>query len=146
MARDLRDDVHGGAEAVETEPLAVARQAQRPISNQPRAEERSRVKVGVAIGQGKAKALVGNRILGVAAVEVVAGELRAVAKILLAGPAIATLSVGPAEPGDPDSPVLTDDRADDLMTENERQLRLRQLPVDDVQIGAADPAHVHLHE
>jgi hypothetical protein len=104
------------------------------------------MKVGVAIGQGKAKALVGNRILGVAAVEVVARELRAVAEILLARPAIATLSVGPAEPGNPDSPVLTDDRADDLMTENKRQLRMGQLPVGDVEIGAAYPADVYLHQ
>ena len=42
------------------------------------------MKVGVAVGQGKAKALVGNRIVGVAAVEVVAGELCAVTEVLLA--------------------------------------------------------------
>jgi hypothetical protein len=32
------------------------------------------------------------------------------------------------------------------MTEDERQLRLCQLPVHDVEIGAADPANVHLHQ
>ena len=33
-----------------------------------------------------------------------------------------------------------DDAADDLVPRNERQLRLGQLAVDDVKVGAADPA------
>ncbi len=36
--------------------------------------------------------------------------------------------------------------ADDLMTENERQLGMRQLAVEDVQVGAADAAGRDLDE
>ena len=38
------------------------------------------------------------------------------------------------------------DLADDLVAEDERQLRARQLAVDDVQVGAADAAREHAEE
>src|SRR5207244_11758301 len=74
VPRDLRHDVGGGAEAVQAEPLGVPGRPQRAMADQAGAEERRRLLVGVALGNRKAEALVGDGVLGVAAVEVVAGE------------------------------------------------------------------------
>ena len=43
---DLAEDVGRGAEAVEADPLGVADQAQRPVADQPGAEQRRRLLVG----------------------------------------------------------------------------------------------------
>ena len=54
MAGDLADDVGRGAEAVEAEPLGVAGQPQRPVADQPGAEQRRRLHVaGSPAGIGK---------------------------------------------------------------------------------------------
>ena len=96
------EDVGGGAEAVEADPLGLAGQAQRPIADQPGAEQRRRLLVGIAGRQREAEALVGDRQLGVAAVDVVAGEAGAVAEVLAARAAVAALAAGPAQPGHAD--------------------------------------------
>ena len=64
------DDVRGRAEAVEPEPLGVARQPQRPVADQPAAQQRRGLRVRVAVRQREAEALVGDRLLRVAAVDV----------------------------------------------------------------------------
>ena len=99
---DLAEDVGGGAEAVEADPLGLADQAQRPVADQPGAEQRRRLRVRIAVGDRQAEALVGDGQLGVAAVDVVAGEAGVVAEVLAAAAAVAALAVGPAEPGDAD--------------------------------------------
>ena len=50
-ARDLGQDVRGGAEAVQADPLRVAGHPQRAVSDQPRAQQRRRLQVRVAVGQ-----------------------------------------------------------------------------------------------
>ena len=55
---------------------------QRPVADQPGTEQRRELAVGGAVGQREAEALVGDRQLGVAAVEVVAGEARPLAEVL----------------------------------------------------------------
>ena len=50
---DLSDDVGGGAEAVDPEPLALAGHAQRAIADQPGAQQRRRLVVGVVPWIGK---------------------------------------------------------------------------------------------
>ena len=67
---DLADDVRRGAEAVEAEALAVAGQPQRAVPDQPAAQQRRHLEVAHAVGQIEAVALVGHRVLGVAAVDV----------------------------------------------------------------------------
>ena len=129
--RDLADDVGGRAEAVQPDPLRVAGEPQRAVADEPGAEERRRLLVGVAVRDREAVALVRDRELGVAAVEVVAGEAGAVAEVLAAGQAEATLAARPAR-ARARRPALrrskrsppTDDLADDLMTRDERELRL----------------------
>ena len=148
----LADDVGGGAEAVEADPLRIAAEPQRAIADQPRAQQRRRLQVGIALGDRKAVALVGDRVLGVAAVELIAGEAGALAQVLPARAAVAALAVGPPQPRDPDplpgrealGPLPRRlDRADDLMSDDQGQLRLAQVAVDHVEVGAADAAGVH---
>ena len=142
MTRDLGDDVRRRAEAVEAEPLAVAREPQRAVADQPRAQQGRRLLVGVALGDREAEALVGDGVLGVAAVEVVAGEPGRVAEVLAAAAAVAARSVRPAEPRDAEPPPVLR-LGDDLVAGHERQLRTRQLAVDDVQVRTAYAAGTH---
>jgi hypothetical protein len=74
------------------------------------------------------------------------------AEVLAIAPAEAAFPVRPAKPRHTDHVALgkgvdsrskSVDGADDLMSEDERELRLRELAVDDVQIGAADGARLH---
>ena len=151
---DLADQVGRGAEPVEPEPLRVAAHAQRPVADHPRAEKRRGLGPGVG-GQRQAEALVGGDQLGVAAVAGVAGEDRPRAEVLASRGAVAALAAGPAEPRDPD-PVAgsealrpgprPDHLGDHLMAEDQRQLRLGQFGVDDVEVGAADAAGDHPRE
>jgi hypothetical protein len=140
------------SEAVDPDALGVAGQPEGAVADQARAEERRGLEVRVAARQGEAEALVGDGERGEAAVAVVAGEARAVAQVLAARAAIATLSAGPAQPGHPHplarGEALTglDEAADDLVPRHERQLRPRELAVDDMQVGAADAAGGHLEK
>src|SRR5262245_32407237 len=87
-------------------------------------------------------------MLGVAAVQRVAGEARAVAKIFFAAKTEFAFPAGVAEPRHaesraerhPDAVAWCDDFADDLMTGHERRAGKRQVAVDDVQIRAAHAA------
>jgi hypothetical protein len=142
VAGDLGDDVGGGAEAVEADPLGVARKAERAVADQPGAEERRRLEVVETVGNRQAVALVCDDPVRVAAVEVVAGEARRLAEVLAAGEAEAARAVRPAEPRHSEAlPVLRP--ADDLVAQDEWKLRIRQLAVHDVEIGAADAAGRH---
>ena len=129
VPRDLDDDVGGGAEAVEPEPFGVAGQAERAVADEPGAEERRGLQVVVLLRDREAVALVGHDPLRVAAVEVVAREAGRLAEVLAAREAVAADAVRPAEPRHAETaPVLCP--ADDLVAEDERELRVRQLAVD----------------
>jgi hypothetical protein len=64
--RDLAEDVGGGAEAVEADPLGLADEAQSAVADQPGAEQRRRLIVGIALGDREAEPLVGDGQLRVA--------------------------------------------------------------------------------
>jgi hypothetical protein len=142
--------VRRGTEAIDPDALGVPCQPQRAVTDQPRAEERCRLEVLESLGDREAEALVCHRALGVATVAVVAGEARAVAEVLAARAAVAALAVGPAEPGHAhprpgrEALAATKDPRHDLVTGHERELRLTQLAVDDVQVRAAHPAREDL--
>ena len=100
-------------------------------------------------GEGEAVALVGDAVFAVAAVQGVAGEARVRAQVLPAAPAIAAGAAGPAEPGDADSlsfgepPYARAERRNvphDLVSRHDRELRLGEVAVHHVEVGAADPA------
>ena len=59
--RDLAEDVGGGAEAVEADPLGIAVPAQRPVADQPGAEQRRRLLIRIGLGDRETEALVRNR-------------------------------------------------------------------------------------
>jgi len=98
-------------------------------------------------------------VLGVSAVGVIAGELGRLAEIFLSLGAEAALAARVAQPGDAHPPANLQrlrnrkrlmrsrkrrtqlvDRADDLVAGDDRQLLLGQIPLDHVQVGAADRA------
>ena len=75
-----------------------------------------------------------------------------VAQVLAVRAAVAAGAVGEAEPGHADAlphREALDARADrlhgphDLVAEHQRELGMRQVPIDDVQVGAADSAGLH---
>ena len=143
MSCHLGDDVGRRAEAVEAESLAVSCQAERPVADQPSAEQRCGLEAGVALRHWHAEALVRHRQRRVAAVAVVPRKASPIAKVLATRAAVAALPARPAEPGDPDSGTLLeplsacDHAPDDLVAQHERELGLGQLAVDDVQVGPA---------
>src|SRR5207245_1552502 len=154
-ARDLRHDVGGRAEAVDAECSRVTRGRERAIADQARAEQRRGFRGRVALRQGKAVAAVGKRKFGVASVDVVAGEARAVAQVFPAPSAIVAIPAGPAEPGHAhalsDAETLRarspfDDLADDLMSRNGGPSQSGQFPVRDVKVGAAQAARENAQE
>src|SRR5919198_1984892 len=124
-------------------PLAVAREPQCPVTDQAGAQQGCRFRPGIALRQWKAKALVDDRELGVATVDVVTREAGAVAKVLAVRATEPAFAVGAREPRDPDSPGLAHHRADDLVPDHERKLPVRQLSVDDVEVGTADRTGLH---
>src|SRR6202043_2087498 len=69
----LGNDVGRRAETVEAEAHAASRGVERAVSDQPGAEQRCRLHVTVRAIYWKAESGVGNRVLGVPTVDVVAG-------------------------------------------------------------------------
>ena len=124
----LADDVRGGAEAVEPEPCRVAGQPQRAMADQPSAQQRRHLEVAHPVRQREAVALVRDRVLGVAAVDVAAGEARPAAQVLAAALAVGALAARPRQPRHADSPAVLVD-ADDLMAEDQRQVAGLELAV-----------------
>ena len=156
MAQHLRDDVRARAEAVEPDALGVARHPQRAVADQPGAQQRRGLVVGIAVGDREAEALVGDGALGVAPVDVVAREARPLAEVLAAASGSSAqrrrssraTARRRGRPGRnarrPRPPPAT--RPDDLVARHERQLRPVELAVDHVQVGAADAARVHVEQ
>ena len=103
------------------------------------------MEVVVGLRQGEDEACVGEHLLGIAAVELVAGEPGFLAKVLLAGVAPPAFAAAVAQPRDAHpgsgrklrpSPGLQD-FAGHLVARDDRAGDVRELAVDDVQIGAA---------
>lgn len=143
------------AEAVDPQTPRVAGQLQRTVADQARAQQRCRLGVAVSGGDGEAVALVGQHVLGVAAVEGIAGEARPVAEVLPADEAEAAGAAGAAEPRHPDAVALAEairpfpfplHDADDLVARHQGQLRVGQFTVHDVKVGPADPAGTHANQ
>ena len=83
--RHLGDDVRRGAEAVQADALGVAGGPERAKADQARTEQRCELLVARPVGQREAVAGVRHDLLGVAAVEGVAGEEGTVAEVFPSG-------------------------------------------------------------
>ena len=149
VPRDLREDVGRAAEPDDPEPLGVAGEPQGAVPDQPGAQQRRRLAIGERVRHGEAEARVGDGELRVPARQLIPGEARVRAEVLPAGRARAADAARPPEPRHAD-PVADRrafgalaervDHADDLMPEDEGQDRFGEVAVDDMEVGAADPA------
>ena len=155
MLRDLRHDVRRCAKAVNAEALRRTGFDQRTVPNQPGAEQGSGLGVGIVFGNWKTKSFIGDGKFRVAAVQRVAGETRAVAKILAFAAAKFALAARPAQPRNAhaiadfeslNAFAFFDDDADNFVSGHERKFWIGKLAVHDVQIRAADGAGGHLHQ
>ncbi len=147
--RELGDDMSGRAEAVDAEPARVADELPGAIADEPGAHQRGCFGIRVSGRDLEGIGRVGRRIFGVASVDGVAGEARGIAQVLAARAAIGATATRRAEPrhahpfadleaADPGSDG--DDVPDDLVAGDDMRLGMRQVAVNDVQIGAADAA------
>src|SRR4029079_10970625 len=71
---DLRDNVGGRAEAIQPEPTSIAGHYERTVADEASAEQRRGGRIRVIGRQCKAIAVIGDGVLGIAAIEGVAGE------------------------------------------------------------------------
>src|SRR5262249_38265709 len=118
-------------------------------------QKRRRLRVVGCAWQREAEPRIGDRMRRIAAIARIAGEQRRVAEILPALPTIGADSAGVSEPGHANpvawrkaSDIGADRRhpSDDLVPGHDRQLRINELAVNDMQIGAADAASGNLDQ
>ena len=83
--------------------MGIAGEPERPIADQAGAEQRCGMQIGITLGHRKTKAFVGDAKLGIAAIDVIAGEAGAYAQVLEAAAAEAAGLVDEAEPGNADT-------------------------------------------
>ncbi len=135
--------------------MRLARFAQRPITQQACAKQRRGLDIVVMIGQPKTKPCVGDGKLGITAIDGVAGETRVVAKIFAVGPTISAFPICPAKPRNANAiadgeffNTFADlfDAPDNLMPGNQRQLRLWQLSIDNMEISPTNRTGTHANE
>src|SRR5262249_38831292 len=100
---DLRDDMRGGAEAVEAETPALAGDDQRAPADEPGAEQRGERDIAAVLPEREGIARIGDGRRRESPVAAIAGEERVVAEILLAAGAIGADAAATAEPGHADA-------------------------------------------
>src|SRR5579875_352797 len=128
-------------------PRPHVRDAQRATTDDPGTQQRRDLIVVEAFRQGIDEIAPREGVLGVAAVDVVAGERRGVTKILHPAAAVGTRPIGPGYPRNADAAPEReslgrpgDHLADDLVAGDDRTSVRRQLPFANVEVGPADAA------
>src|SRR5262245_61261776 len=94
----LSDDVSGRAKPVNSQTPSGAGHAIRAIADQPRAEQRRSMAIVVRCGQPETEPGVGDHVLRVATIDLIAGVARASAEILAFREAELAFAARPAEP------------------------------------------------
>ena len=146
MPGHLRHDMRRGPEPVEPDAGGIAGHAQRPVADQPGAQQRGGFRVAERASDREAVARVDHHVIGIAAVQRISGESRLLAEVFPPCAAKPAIPAGPAQPGHADA--VADGEAlrrracglhppDDLVAGHQRQRRVRQVSVDHVQVGAA---------
>src|SRR5438128_4925452 len=155
VPRHLDDDRRRRSETVNAKSRSVPGHAQGPVADEARAQKRRGLQVGVALGNRKAEPAVRDRVVGIAAVDLITREPSAVAKVFAPRQAVLAIAVRPPQPrhADPSAnPRLghalarLDHLGNDLMAGDDRELGLCQLAVDNVKVGPADAARVDLEQ
>lgn len=139
----------GRAEPIKTESLALTRKTVAAPADQPCAKPRRDLGIVTFFTQRETKACVCDRMRREAAIPRVPGECGTVAQVFMPAATIGTNST--RRPNPRHANALTNRKSTDtlpqcrhstynLVPRNNRHLRVRKLPVNDVQIGAANPA------
>jgi LTXXQ motif family protein len=148
-ARDLRDDVRGGTKAVESNIFAVSSHLQRAPPDQAGAQKRRQRDIIAVIGQRQYVSRIRNDVRGITAVTRIACKQWPVAEVFTPFAAIPAMSAGLTKPRNADAaanlmrveaaahPI---DPSDNFVAGNDGKLRIWQVAVDDVKIGAAHAA------
>jgi len=151
---DLRDDVSRSAEAIKSELFTGPCDHQRTPADQSCAKQRGKCHVISSLTEWKREPRIGNRRRRETTVTREAGEDRVITEIFLIPDAIRTHAAGMAKPRNTDSLANTEslntrskrvDPANNFMARDDRNLRVWQFAIDDVQIGAANATNGHLH-
>ncbi len=154
----LHGDVTEAAYTGDGHPLAGPRPGflEALVHRHPGTEDRRDLEEVDVLRQDADVVGVSQHVLGIAAVDRVAGVLLALAKRLPAGQAVLAAATGAVQPGHADTVALLDpghaaaDRhhvANPFMTGNERQARLhRPVALGCVQVGVADAGSLDLHQ
>jgi hypothetical protein len=153
---DLGGQMGRAAEAIDAETTArwEIGPAQGPITDDPGAQKRCRLLSAEYFGDGVGVTLVDDSVLGIAAVLIPPGEGRLHAEVLLTSETPATFSAGVSQPGNanpiPDGEPIGPgpnrvDQPDDLVTRDNSRPVHGEVTLDDVQVGATDPADQDSH-
>ena len=153
---DLRRDVRGAPEPVDPEPAALreVRPQERPVADDPGAEQRCDLLVAETLGQGVGVRLLDDRVLRIPTVDVPAGEARREAQVLAAGQAEPARPAGMGQPRHPDAIALAPaggagpepvDDTDHLVPRRHARVTRREVPFGQVEVRPADAAHAHAH-
>src|ERR1700730_5923772 len=152
MNCDLPDQTSSVAKTINSNAMRLTGFTIRAIAEHSGAEQRRNIDIVIFGRQTKTKSCVGNGELGVTAIDVVAGEARVVAKILAVRSTINAFAIRPAQPRNPDAVADREifdalagllDAPDNLMSQNQRQLRVGQFAIDNMKIGPANGAGVN---
>ena len=147
--RDLDQDMGRCAKTVEPQTLRVARNPVAAISNEPGTKKRCQADRVLCVWQRKHIGGVGHAFFGKATIARVACEPRRITKVLVACAAVLAVPAGVSEPWNSNTlpqfqggDVSTDFRnpCNNFVARYQRQGRVFQIPVDNMQIGATDAA------
>ena len=151
----LRDDVRRCAKTIDAEPLGATRFDERAVPDQSGAEQGSGLGIGIVLGNWKTKSFIRDGKFSVAAVQRIAGEPRAIAKILAPAAAKLASAASPAQPRNPHAVAgfessnifaFFDNDTNNFVSGHERKFWIGKFAVHDVQIRAADGAGGHFHQ
>lgn len=149
---DLCENVCGSAKSVEAKRFTLAGHAIAPPADQTCAKPGRDLQVIEFANQRKAETSVCDRMRGEAAIPRIAGKNRPIAKIFAVAAAKAAEATSAAQPWHPNAiayPQCLDarpyylDAADDFVTGDDRQPRMRQFAIGHMQIGAANSAGLY---
>jgi hypothetical protein len=133
--------MRGGAETIKSDTARIACSDKRAVADESRAKERSGRSVVIRIRNGQAIACVCDEVLGVPTVDVVAGESRVCAQVLLAAKTVFASAARVAQPRNAYTiagaiaayvAACRDDGAHDFVTWNDRKLAGCEITIYDV--------------
>ena len=155
MTGDLRHNMGRRTESIDAQTLPFARHLERAVSDQTRTQQGRRFRIPHIAWNRETIVRIGNRVLGVSPIDLIAGEARFIAEILVAVAAIEACAARMPKPRNPDpftngktGHALSGLRhpADNFVPRNNRQFRFREIAVDHMQVRTAHAAGAYLDQ